>query len=165
MLVTILAALVPLIMGFIWYNPKVLGSVWMKECGFKVEEMKIGFNPLKVFGLAILFSFMLSFYFNSVVIHQSGIISLLADKDRLTPEQLATLNTVKETAKGLYRTFKHGAFHGIIFSLFAVLPIFATNALFEKRSLKYVAIHVGYWMICLVIMGGILCQWSNVFDK
>lgn len=31
-------ALIPLVMGFIWYNPKVFGNIWMKEIGLKMEE-------------------------------------------------------------------------------------------------------------------------------
>jgi hypothetical protein len=42
--------------------------------------------------------------------------------------------------------------------LLIVLPIMGTNALFERKSFKYVLINVGYWTISLALMGGILCQ-------
>ena len=59
-----------------------------------------------------------------------------------------------------FRTFGHGALHGTMIGLFVVLPVMGTNALFERKSLKYVAINVGYWIVTLAIMGGILCQFA-----
>ena len=29
----IVGAFVPMVMGFIWYNPKVFGNAWMKSLG------------------------------------------------------------------------------------------------------------------------------------
>ncbi len=56
--------------------------------------------------------------------------------------------------------FTHGAFHAFfLIGLFIVLPVFATNAVFEGKSVKYVAINVGYWMLCLTLMGGLLAAW------
>ena len=56
-----------------------------------------------------------------------------------------------------FRTFKHGAFHGTLAALFISLPIIGTNALFERKSFKYVAINVGYWMLTMALMGGVVC--------
>ncbi|MBL7753083.1 MAG: DUF1761 family protein, partial [Chitinophagaceae bacterium] len=33
-------AIIPLIVGFIWYNPKVMGTVWMKAAGVSPEDAK-----------------------------------------------------------------------------------------------------------------------------
>ena len=57
-----------------------------------------------------------------------------------------------------FRTFGHGALHGSMVGLLIVLPVMGTNALFEKKSIKYVMINAGYWTITLALMGGILCQ-------
>ncbi|HMP32135.1 MAG TPA: DUF1761 domain-containing protein [Saprospiraceae bacterium] len=57
-----------------------------------------------------------------------------------------------------YRTFKHGALHGGITAIFFILTIIAINALFERRGWKYILIHLGYWFITCLIIGGILCQ-------
>jgi hypothetical protein len=59
-----------------------------------------------------------------------------------------------------FRTFKHGMFHGIMAGLFFVLPVMGTNALFERKGFKYIAVNCGYWILCLGIMGGIICQWG-----
>jgi hypothetical protein len=58
------------------------------------------------------------------------------------------------------RTLKHGITHGIVISLFFMLPILGTNALFERKSFKYILVNAGYWTICLAIMGGIISAWK-----
>tara|TARA_B110000091_G_C13629440_1_gene396476 strand:- start:583 stop:726 length:144 start_codon:yes stop_codon:yes gene_type:complete len=40
------------------------------------------------------------------------------------------------------------------------LPILATNAMFEAKGFKYIAVNAGYWIISLALMGGIVCQWA-----
>jgi hypothetical protein len=60
-----------------------------------------------------------------------------------------------------FRTFKHGAFHGLMYGLFFVLPVIGTNGLFERKSWKYIFINVGYWTVSLMLMGGIICAWQK----
>jgi hypothetical protein len=48
--------------------------------------------------------------------------------------------------------------------IFIALPILATQAMFERKSLKYVLINAGYWIITLALMGGIVCQWGMNFS-
>ena len=71
----------------------------------------------------------------------------------------AMYKTIMNQFGSAYRTFKHGAFHGTITGLFMATPIITTNALFERKSFKLIAINCGYWIICLGIMGGILSAW------
>lgn len=35
LLAIVIAALIPMFMGFIYYHPKVFGKVWMESLGFK----------------------------------------------------------------------------------------------------------------------------------
>jgi hypothetical protein len=56
-----------------------------------------------------------------------------------------------------FRTFKHGALHGFIAGLLFILPVIGTNALYERRSFKYVLVTGGFWIVCLTVMGGIIC--------
>lgn len=58
-----------------------------------------------------------------------------------------------------YRTFKHGVLHGFLTGLFIVVPVIGTNALHERRSLKYTFVTGGFWIVCFMIMGGIICDW------
>ena len=151
-------ALVPLVLGFIYYNPKVLGTAWMKACGFTEEDLKGG-NMAMTFILSYIFAVMLAFILGSLVIHQSGVYSMLMPgvMESGSAEQ-TVFNDLMANYGGAFRTFSHGAAHGFFLSLFLVFPIFATNSMFEKKGWKYVWINMGYWTICLIIMGGILCQ-------
>lgn len=159
-LAVLVAALVPMIMGFIWYNPKTLGGAWQKEAGISDDKMK-GANMALVFGVSFVLSFLLAFSLQFMVIHQYHFGSMLFKTTFEDPntEIGAMYSTIMEQFGSSYRTFKHGALHGTISGLFVATPIMATNALFERKSFKYIAINCGYWIICMAIMGGILSAW------
>lgn len=59
-----------------------------------------------------------------------------------------------------FRTFKHGALHGFMAGLFLALPVIGTNALYERKSFKYTLVTGGFWIVCFMIMGGIVCAWK-----
>src|SRR6478736_4608655 len=50
-LAIVAAAISTFIIGGLWYSPAVFGKAWMRENGFKEEDMKKG-NMVKIFGLA-----------------------------------------------------------------------------------------------------------------
>ncbi len=155
-IVILASGLVTLPIGFIWYNPKVFGTIWMRESGMTEEKAK-GANMAKVFGLAIVFSIMLAFALPQIVIHQVGALQLTdGDVTKALPSYHAFIADYADH----FRTFKHGALHGTMLGIFIVLPTMAINALFERKSAKYVLINAGYFIVSLAIMGGIICQWA-----
>lgn len=161
-LAVLVAALVPMVMGFIWYNPKVLGDAWIKAAGLNEEKLK-GANMAVIFGVSFVLSLLLAFFMQPVVIHQFHIASVFFDyreqiKDVATPEG-SLFKQVMDLVGSGHRTFGHGVFHGVIGGFFMAMPILATNALFERKSFKYIAINCGYWIICMGIMGGIVSAW------
>jgi hypothetical protein len=149
----LVAAFSSFIVGFVWYNPKVFGTIWMKETGMTEEKAQKG-NMAKIFGLTFVFSFMLAFMMPALVIHQMGVFGLVGGNEN-DPLYLS----IMETHGDAFRSFKHGALHGLLTSLFIALPVIATNCLFEQKSFKYAAITAGYWMVVLTIMGAIICGW------
>jgi hypothetical protein len=160
-LIIAIAAIVPLFMGFVWYNPKLFGSSWMKECNFTLES--IGKPKPTIFLYSYLLSFLLAFILSPIVIHQFGFFSIIFDEPSLTVEgsELHTYAADFMTKYGShFRTFKHGALHGTMVGLFIVLPVMGTNAMFEKKSFKYVMINAGYWIVSIALMGGIICQFA-----
>ena len=162
MLFIALAALIPMIVGFVYYNPKTMGTAWMNASGMTEEKMK-GASMGKIFGFSLLLSFMLSIFLMSVVIHQSAIYSLYAGETGFGVEGSAVMNRIDQHMLELgdrFRTFGHGALHGTIAGLFFALPVLGINALFERKSFKYILINVGYWVITLALMGGVICQWA-----
>ena len=134
----LVAALIPLIVGFIWYGP-LFGKAWQKEVGLSDEELKNGNMPL-IFGLSLVFSFIIAFSLWAQVMVGGG----PGEAHGVAP----------------YLTFKHGAFHGALLSLFLIFPVIGTISLYERKSIKYVLIAVGYWTISFALMGGVINAWN-----
>jgi hypothetical protein len=154
-LASLVAALATLLVGFVWYNPKVFGTIWMNETGMTDEKAKQG-NMLKIFGLTIFYSLMLSFMMiPSIVIHQFGAVQLVGGN-----EADASLVEFLKDKGDSFRSFQHGALHGVWAALFFVLPVTAINSLFELRSWKYILVTTGYWVVSFAIMGAIICGWK-----
>lgn len=155
-----LTALIPLAVGFVWYGP-LFGKKWMAINGFTEESLKEA-NMVVIFALTYVFSLFLSFALSGMVIHQSGFNALFA-MDPSFAESGTELNTYAQDffAKygELHRSFGHGALHGVMASIIVALPIIAINALFERRGWAYIWIHVGYWVISMALMGGVICAY------
>lgn len=157
-----LAALVPLVIGFIWYNPKVFGNAWMKSAGITEETMQ-GANMAVIFGLTYILSLLVALILFSMVIHQTHLYSILMDEPGLMEAGSPVNDLLKDFMEKYgnnFRTFKHGALHGTIGGLFLAMPVLAINALFERKGFKYIAINAGFWIVSLAIMGGIICQFA-----
>ncbi|WP_242130994.1 DUF1761 domain-containing protein [Aestuariivivens marinum] len=153
-LAILVAAVSALVVGFIWYHPKVFGNTWMKAADITEEKMK-GANMAKIFIMALIFAFLLAMSIMPMVIHQMGAHSLAKGELGVLPSYDAFMaDYVNE-----FRTFKHGAFHGVLAGIFIALPILGTNALFERKSTKYILINSGYWIVTMGIMGAIICGW------
>ncbi len=155
-LAVLVAALSTLVVGFLWYNPKTFGGIWMRESGMTEERMK-GTNMALLFGMSIFYALMISLILNALVIHQFGAVALVGGDPTLAKPSYTAFMADYGTA---FRTFKHGALHGFIAGLFLALPIIGTNSLYERRSWKYVLVTGGFWIVCFTIMGGILCGWE-----
>lgn len=153
-LALLLSAISTLVVGFIWYNPKVFGTIWMKESGTTEEKMK-GSNMVMIFGVSIVYAFLISFILQMLVVHQNGALGMIGGDAANAKPSYAAFMTDYGTA---FRTFKHGALHGFITGLFMILPVIGVGALYERRSFKYVLISGGYWVVSMMLMGGIICM-------
>ncbi len=161
-LIILVAALVPTVVGFIWYHPKVMGAAWMKAANIDDAKLKSG-NMVVIFGVSLLLSFFLAFSIQFMVIHQYSIYSILANEPGIQDPNSEIGLFIKEFMEKYghnFRTFKHGVLHGTIAGVTVVLPILGSNALFERKGFKYIAVNVGYWIITMAVMGGIICQFS-----
>jgi len=138
----IIAAVIPMVMGFIYYMPSIMGNTWMAANGFDKATLK----PPKpaMYLLALFFSFLLSFFLCAWVTGAGGI------------EQTQVVDPIDGHS---YVTFKHGAFHGLLFSIMVILPIFGTMKIFEMRSWKWTFVNWGYWSITVILMCGLLSAW------
>ncbi len=125
------AAIIPMITGFIWYGPMLFQNAWMKSIGMTEEKAKQGNMPV-IFGLSFVMSFILAFFVAYLVRH---------DPESLHP-------------------FVHGLMHGAMIGFFTAMPVLVTNSLFEQKSKANIFINVGYWIITIALMGGLLGAWQ-----
>jgi hypothetical protein len=152
--------LIPLAVGALWYGP-IFGKAWMHEAGMTDEKIK-GANMGLIYGLALLFSIMYAVGLLPVVIHQMHVNSSLLNQqvDVAGSDAHAYLADYMMKYSKEFRTFGHGAFHGLLTGIFVILPVLGTNALFERKSWKYILINVAYWTICAMLMGGVICAYA-----
>ena len=130
-------ALVPMIVGFVYYHPQVLGGPWMRANGFTLESLGNGPKPI-LYLVALGLSFLLSFFM---------CINVTGPGQDVGPEGQN------------YATFGHGVVHGVLISLTVLLPVLGTMSIFERRGWGWVFSNLGYWMVTLAVMGGILSAW------
>lgn len=157
------SALIPLVIGFIWYHPKVFGTAWMRLSGVSEEKLKTG-NMAVIFIMTYVLGFLMSAAMLEVVIHQLNIYSIFADTPGIgDPESEVGkyINDFMAKYGRNFRTFKHGAFHGTMFGVFFAMPVVAINAMFERRGFKYIAVHSGFWIISIALMGGVICHFAK----
>ena len=156
--VTALAALIPMLVGMVWYSKMLFANTWMRINRFREEDLK-GANMAVIFGLTLVFSFILAIVVNGITIHQFALASIVGGQPKPGPD----LDWVESSMRAYghnFRTFKHGALHGGIAAIFFGLPVIGIPALFERRGWKYILIHLGYWFVTLTLMGGVICQWT-----
>ena len=160
-LAVFVAALIPMVIGFLWYSPWLFHKPWMKEAGLTEADVKGGNMPV-IFGVSFVLALLLSLSMHTVTIHQASVPGLVMDGSNEPPagsEEATWLQNTMEKYGNNNRTFKHGMVHALFFFLFFGLPILGSNALFERKGFKYILINGAYWLITTTIMGGIICGW------
>ncbi|OAV46212.1 DUF1761 domain-containing protein [Lewinella sp. 4G2] len=162
----LLVGLIPLLVGALYYSPIGFHKAWMKANNFTEADLE-GANMVKIFGLAYLYGVILASFLPSLVMHQtglSGIFGMLPEWADKSSALWTDLNAMDDKWGMFSRHlhFGHGVMHGIVSSVFLVVPIVSINSLFERRGWKYAAIHIGYWTICLALMGGVLCEFLEL---
>ncbi|WP_452221625.1 DUF1761 domain-containing protein [Lacinutrix salivirga] len=155
-LAILVAATVPIVLGFIWYNPKLFGNAWMREAEMTEAKMKSG-NMAVIFVITLVLSFILAFFLQQLTNHQMGAVQLTGgDPAQAKP----SFDAFMADYGNAYRTFKHGALHGFLAGLLMIFPVIAINGMFERKSWKYIMINSSFWMVCLTIIGAIICGWK-----
>ncbi len=165
----LVAALIPLIVGFVYYNKNVFGNAWAKMTGIAMDDpeaMKKAIPKMMIISYVV--SFFMAFAISPFVIHQFGLFSTLQGfmGDQEAADFVAKIAVSYDgqaidanTLWNVYfRTFGHGALHGTMLGLFLALPMIVTMGLYEQRSWKLMLINGGYWIINFALMGGFICQ-------
>ncbi len=140
-LAVLVAALVPMVMGALYYGP-IFGKTWLDSLGYTEEDFK-GRNEAVIYGLALAMAFLLSMSikFTNELVHKD-------------------VNDAGELYFGSFHTFGHGALHGAMLCLTIIAPVIISLGLFQKNTGKNILLNVVYWTITIAIMGGILDVWN-----
>lgn len=131
------AVVVQMVIGYLWFHPAVMGKMWAKANNATVEEMKPK-NPGMVYGLTILFTILITFFF---------VTNVTGPGQEVAPDGHS------------YKTFQHGLAHAVILTIMVVIPLVCTPALFIGKSLSWMIVQVGYWFLRLAAALGILSAW------
>jgi len=121
------AAASTMVIGAIWYHPKVFGTAWMNSLGYTEEDLTKG-NMALMYGAGYLFSCFIAWKIYAYAGH---------------------------TEEGMSQ-FVHGAFHGAWSAGAVAVAVLTLNTIFERRSVTNMLINAGYWFVSLGVMGGIL---------
>ncbi len=122
----IVGALSVMVLGWIWFHPKVLGKTWMAGAGLTEADMQEA-NPIVMVG-ALLMALVIAWAMSRYATH---------------------------TEPGMSQ-FVHGMYHGFMPAIMYVAPVLISKGLFEKKSLAWILIGAAYWVLAITVVGGIV---------
>lgn len=123
----LIAAAVYYVVGAFWYSPLLLGNVWIKEMGFKKEDMEKMKDGI---WKSYLGSFLSAFISSFVLAH---FVDIAGAKD-----------------------FASGSQTGFWIWLGFIVTLSSGMMWWEGKSLKLYLIYISYNLIGMLLMGGIL---------
>lgn len=127
----LIAALVSFVIGGLWYSPILLGNVCMKEAGISKKDIK----KAKEKGMSrrYLSSFIGALLMSYIMAHFVQFVSA--------------------------SNFFDGVTTGFWIWFGFIVPVLLGSVLWEGKTLKYYTINIGYYLVSLAVMGGILAAW------
>jgi hypothetical protein len=155
----LLTALIPLVIGHFWYG-QLFKSQWLRHAEITAERAE-SINLVKVLLWSYLFGLLGSYIVLIYSVHQIAIFQVFLFDPATQDASSSISQSIQEfmsTYGTRHRTFGHGVIHGMELGLFISLPLIGMHTLLENRSFKYALIHIGFWIVCLALMGGVLCQ-------
>lgn len=131
-LAVLLAGVVSMALGFLWYSPLILGKQWMKERGFTKDSLK---KAQKEMGKLYALSFVVSLITAYVLSHVMNLSEYFF--------HYPFLQTGLTTAFWMWLGF--------------VMPVQLTATIFsDKKNWKLFGIDTGYQLISLIAMGVVI---------
>ena len=154
-----IAALLPFILGYLYFHPKVMGERLAKVTGRSLAEI----NENRTIGriaLIYLFSLLLAYVLTFLSVHQSAMFQLFMFDPNLADansEYNQFINEFMTKYGHRHRTFGHGFIHGAESGLCWGLTFFGISAIMQGQPLKQIWINLVFWVLCCGIMAGIIC--------
>lgn len=131
LLAVLVAAIVSMVIGSLWYSTILFGKTWIRLSGLTQENMDKA--KQKGMGKTYTFGFIGSLLMSYVLAHSVAYASAV--------------------------TFGGGMVAGFWNWLGFVVPVILGSILWENRSVGLFFINIGYYLVSLIIMGGILAVW------
>ena len=118
-------------LGFLWYGP-LFGKHWLKLVGMTEEKMKAAMKEgmAKVYGISFFAALVLA-YFTGALVKMMGATTVVT-----------------------------GAQVGFMIWLGFVATTHISSYLYENKSMKLYKLNMGYFLVQLLVMGGILALWG-----
>jgi hypothetical protein len=129
------AAVVAMVIGFLWYSPILFAKPWMAAMGYdpedktRIAEMQKNAGP--IYGIAFLCSLLSAFVLGKITFHL------------------------------LISTPLYGMKVGLAVWAGFVATVQLTDMLFGKRPLKLFLINTGYQLATYLAMGAIMGKWAG----
>ena len=130
-LAVVVAAVVSMALGFLWYSPVLFGKLWMKLSGFTAESLK---KAQKEMGKLYAVSFVVSMVTAYVLSH------VMALSENFY--QYSKLSTGLTTAFWLWLGF--------------MMPVQLMGEIFGEKKWKLFGINTGYQLVSLILMAIVL---------
>ncbi len=129
LLAVLVAAVLQMALGFLWYSPMLFGNTWMKLAGIKTDPKKVKAEMPKSAFFGFLTALVMVFILAQVVGYTQA------------------------------KTLVDGVMSGFWMWLGFVATVMAGIVLWEGKPFKLYALNVGYYLVTLVISGAILALW------
>jgi len=154
-----IAALIPLILGFIWYQPKVFGTALAKATGKSTNQIG-NQGSLGKAAFTYLFGLFMAYVLLMCSVHQFGTALLFVLDPTFGQEGSefsAFLTDFNNKYGDRHRTFGHGLIHGMEVSILMSFAFLGISTFIEGLPMKRMWIHFGYFVLCGGLMGGLIC--------
>ncbi len=162
LLITVVA-LIPLVLGVLWFHPTLGGRIWRSNTTTAEQPLVHSFSVLQWLTFYLL-SCLIAFALLGFVNHQLSIMQLFSTAsdfgDTDSPSR-AAFTQVLDLVGNRHLSFGHGAFHGFFGSIVFVVPILAHSSMRERRGFRPVLLYWVYWASVMTLVGGILGQWGS----
>jgi hypothetical protein len=127
------AVVAQMVIGFVWFHPKVMGEFWAKANGKTLEELMPAPSPMMMI-TTIIYTLLFTMFL--------------------------TFNVTGAGQEAIeFHTAKHGLFHAVVMTIMVMLPVFGTPGLYEKRGWNWILCHIGYWFLRMAVAMAILSAW------
>lgn len=126
----VVAAVVNMVLGFLWYSPMLFAKQWMELSGISAKDMEAKKSGMNKTYVLMFVGALVTMYVLSMFVHFTGA-----------------------------NTYMTGAKTGFWAWLGFVAPMMLSGMLFEGQPFKLYAIKTGYHLVSLLVAGAILATW------